>query len=123
MAQSTHPKPPTVSTAGDVITLADLTPTLEPISSSISLHSIQSLFIMVIASDRFGHCLYECEIAPEDNCGVVMAKVREAVIKVQSSIWDRLLRLLFPILFTYVIGVAEYEEVRELSSSGPSSSR
>jgi hypothetical protein len=119
--QPTLPKDPSASTAEPMIPLADFTPNPEPAPSNIGLHPIQSLFIMVIASDRFGYCLYGCEIAPQDNCGAVMAKVQKAVIEAQSSIWDRILRLLFPILFTYVIGVAEYEEVGDLTSTGPSS--
>jgi hypothetical protein len=72
---------------------------------------IGSLPLIIITADRYGYCLYNCEISPEDECATVLTKARKAVHKAQNSFYDRLTRFLAPILFMYVIGVTEYEVV------------
>lgn len=104
-------KPSTTDTANTEVPVQDHGSIQDILSSST--HSVQSVFVHVIASDRYGFCIYECEISPEDTCSAALAKVRNVVLAAQNSIWDKLRRLLAHLLFTNIIGIAEFEQVHE----------
>jgi hypothetical protein len=100
-----------VESPGETIELKD-SPTTQPQpSSNTNPQAVNNQLITIITSDRYGYCLYYCEIHPNDNCGIAMVKARQAMFEGQNSMWNKLLRLLAPLLFTFVICLGQYEEV------------